>query len=389
MSLVCSAVLLIVSLLFLAIFRETTIDHMKEPPAPDAAAPLVLCDTSKRVRRKREFETFAPESGQKHQCMGRRFNWLRNMIEVQAALKRVPVEGVDRGGEQSGLCVSAAASRRLKRVASPATSASLSHRAAGGADAVDVPADAIVLAVPSPHWWIADGERREAQGDDASGRGRGRGIQHEKLQQPFPDHSEIIPRRVLQTRLQLQDGKPGVHERFDGCYEVGEIWQPGSFPRLCAHEVDIGTCGAFEACRPSRIVLRQITKVSKIHVQPLVCQIFVFSDVDTLVDEGGQAMFFLVSSAQSASLGRSEELNYIICAVMEEDESIPSPVSLVEPSITGATSPLLMVELETTTTQTPRLTQPHQIMTMTSSPSPVNRQHFCSHQASSCARLPS
>ena len=38
--------------------------------------------------------------------------------------------------------------------------------------------------------------------------------------------------------------------------------------------------------------------------------------------------------------------------------------------------PLLTVELETTTTQTPRLTQPYQITTMTSPPSPVNRQHL-------------
>ena len=50
--------------------------------------------------------------------------------------------------------------------------------------------------------------------------------------------------------------------------------------------------------------------------------------------------------------------------------------------------PLLTVELETTTTQTPGLTQPYQMMTMTSPPSPVNRQHLCSHQACSCPPLP-
>ena len=37
-------------------------------------------------------------------------------------------------------------------------------------------------------------------------------------------------------------------------------------------------------------------------------------------------------------------------------------------------------------TQTQRQTQPYQ--TTTSLPSPVNRQHPCSHQASSCVRLP-
>ena len=77
------------------------------------------------------------------------------------------------------------------------------------------------------------------------------------------------------------------------------------------------------------------------------------------------------------------------CRTPRHGQNGSSPVSLVGPCITGATSPLLTVELETTTTQTPRLTQPHQMMTMTSPPSPVNRQHLCSHQASSCPRLPS
>ena len=47
-------------------------------------------------------------------------NVLWNMIEVQAALERVPAEEADRYEEQSRLYVSAAESRRVKRVAPPA-----------------------------------------------------------------------------------------------------------------------------------------------------------------------------------------------------------------------------------------------------------------------------
>ena len=80
---------------------------------------------------------------------------------------------------------------------------------------------------------------------------------------------------------------------------------------LCAHEVHIGTCGSFD----SDLLLSALPnhyatdhQVSKIYRQPLVCKINVLSDVDMLVDEGGQAMFFHVASGQSASLGRGEEL---------------------------------------------------------------------------------
>ena len=51
-------------------------------------------------------------------------------------------------------------------------------------------------------------------------------------------------------------------------------------------------------------------------------------------------------------------------------------------------SPPLTVALATTTTQTPRLTQPHQMTTMTAPSSPVNRSNLCSHQASNCPPLP-
>ena len=47
---------------------------------------------------------------------------------------------------------------------------------------------AIVPAVPSPALVDGERERREAQGDDAWGRGRSRRNQDEELQQSFRDH---------------------------------------------------------------------------------------------------------------------------------------------------------------------------------------------------------
>ena len=63
--------------------------------------------------------------------------------------------------------------------------------------------------------------------------------------------------------------------------------------------------------------------------------------------------------------------------------------TMMEPFIIGATSSFLTVDLETTTTQTPRLTQPYRMVTTTLLFSPVNRQHLCSRQASNCPPLPS
>ena len=78
------------------------------------------------------------------------------------------------------------------------------------------------------------------------------------------------------------------------------------------------------------------------------------------------------------------------CQTPRRGQSGSSPVSLIEPCITWTTSLLfLTVELATTTTQTPRLTQPYQMMTMTSPPSLVNRPHLCSLHAFSCSLLPS
>ena len=68
------------------------------------------------------------------------------------------------------------------------------------------------------------GERRKAQGD-ASARGRGRRIQDEELQQPFPDQSEIKA---------AASGKPGVHERGAGCCEVGREQGRQARFRACA-----------------------------------------------------------------------------------------------------------------------------------------------------------
>ena len=64
-----------------------------------------------------------------------------------------------------------------------------------------------------------------------------------------------------------------------------------------------------------------------------------------------------------------------------------SRASLMELCIVGVMS-LLSVDLETTITQTQRLTQPYQTTMTTSPPSPVNRQRPCSHRAPSCSRLP-
>ena len=54
----------------------------------------------------------------------------------------------------------------------------------------------------------------------------------------------------------------------------------------------------------------------------------------------------------------------------------------MEPFITRAAPLLLAEDLATTTTQTPRLTQPYQMTTMTSTPTPVNHSSPRSHQAS-------
>ena len=90
------------SLHFHEVFMETNIDNTKQPPAPDTAAPLVLCDKPKRVRRKTAFEIFAWDYGNKQECMGMKFNWSRNMIEVQAGVQRVQVEEADRYEEEQG-----------------------------------------------------------------------------------------------------------------------------------------------------------------------------------------------------------------------------------------------------------------------------------------------
>ena len=65
----------------------------------------------------------------------------------------------------------------------------------------------------------------------------------------------------------------------------------------------------WQACPAFANRLRQITKVSTTHVRPLVCKIYVFSDVDMFVEEGGPAIFFHVASAQSVSPFSSKELS--------------------------------------------------------------------------------
>ena len=56
--------------------------------------------------------------------------------------------------------------------------------------------------------------------------------------------------------------------------------------------------------------------------------------------------------------------------------------SVLTPHDYIVTSSLWTVDLATMTTQTWRLTQPYQMTTMTSLPSPVKRSNLCSHQAS-------
>ena len=58
--------------------------------------PLVLCDKPMHVRRNTALEICASDYGYKQQCTGRTFNWLRNILEVEAELKCVPVEEADR-----------------------------------------------------------------------------------------------------------------------------------------------------------------------------------------------------------------------------------------------------------------------------------------------------
>ena len=63
-----------------------------------------------------------------------------------------------------------------------------------------------------------------------------------------------------------------------------------SFPHGCAHEVDVGTCGAFNTDLLAGLsafanLFATDHEVSKIHMQPLVCKMNVFIDVAVLVDE--------------------------------------------------------------------------------------------------------
>ena len=62
-----------------------------------------------------------------------------------------------------------------------------------------------------------------------------------------------------------------------------EKWPPGSSPRLCAHEVDIGICGAFDIDLLGGLSTFANhyagLEVLKIHMQLLVCNINVLSGV--------------------------------------------------------------------------------------------------------------
>ena len=220
---------------------------------------------------------------------------------------------VNRHDEQSSVCVSAAESRRLKRVAPPTESAPLVCRAGESADAVDVPTRAILSAVPLPFdkrtvmWPALDGKAEDCKtkifNSCFSITAKTFGDACSRLGNSFRKERQAFMKETMDV------------ERSE------EKWPPGSFPRLCPHEVDSGTRGAFDTdllAGPSAALGKHHSanhKVSKIHMQPFACKINVFSDVDMQVDEGGQAVFFQVASGQSVSPDRSAELNSSICDV--------------------------------------------------------------------------
>ena len=188
------------------------------------------------MRRKTAFEIFASECAHK-QCMGRTLKWLRNMIEALVVFKRSQSRKTTVTLNNHIFLYSAAESRRLKRVASPAEPAPLAHRAADLPDAVDGPADAIV-----PAGRMQKG-RREAQGDDASGRGRGRRIQDEEKSR-FPITAKSFHEACSRPGHSFRKESQAFMKETMDVVRSEEKSPPDSFP--CAHEVDIGTCGAFD-----------------------------------------------------------------------------------------------------------------------------------------------
>ena len=106
---------------------STKISGRRTSITPDAAAALVLGDKPKRVRRKKKaFDIFESDYGNKQQCMQdiqlvAEFLKFRRRLNV-CQLRKPTAE------EQSRLCGSAAESRRMKRVAPPTESAQLAQK---------------------------------------------------------------------------------------------------------------------------------------------------------------------------------------------------------------------------------------------------------------------
>ena len=139
---------------------------------------------------------------------------------------------------------------------------------------------------PTPHGW---NERRETRSDDA----RAREFKTKNFNSRF-----LITTKSFKKAY----SRKGRSEKK---------WPPSSFARLCAHEIDIATCGAWDTnllTGLSAFANHYATdlKISKIHMHPLVCKINVLSGVHLPVDEGCWAMFSRVASEQSASPGSSE-----------------------------------------------------------------------------------
>ena len=240
--------------LFHEILRRTNIDHMKEPLAPDAAAPLVLCDMPKRMRRNTALEIKASDHGIQQHCMGRIFGWLRHFLEVQAAFNRLPVGEADRNEEQSRLCVSAAESRRLKRVAPPAESSPLARRAADGADAVDVPAGAIVPAVPSPYWWMQKERDEKPNMMMLTLEVEAEEFKTKNFNCHFPTTAKSVWEACSRPDYSFT---PGIHERDDGCCEVGREMAARLVPALLRARGRHWYlwCACWQACPPARTLM--------------------------------------------------------------------------------------------------------------------------------------
>ena len=174
--------------------------------------------------------------------------------EFQAAGKWVPVKKANRCEEQSRLCVSVAESRRLKLVAPLGQSVPLADRAAGGADVVDVPADAIVSAVPWPHWWLQTEKDEKSKVIMLALGTEAEEFKTNNFNIRCPIAAKSFQGGVLLPGYSFRmESQAFMKETMDVQWSE-EKWPPGSLPRLCAQDVDIehavrSTSICWQACR--------------------------------------------------------------------------------------------------------------------------------------------